>query len=37
MVFYFNHEQIQTIYFMGYQDEEEINFQEFLQGLEKTK
>ena len=29
----FNHEQIDTIFFAGYQDGEELEFNKFLQGL----
>jgi hypothetical protein len=31
----FNHEQIDTIFFTGYQDAEELEFNKFLQGLSK--
>ena len=29
----FNHEQIDTIFFIGFQDAEELEFNKFLQGL----
>lgn len=33
----FNHEQIDTIFFTGFQDAEELEFNKFLQGLEKDE
>ena len=31
-LYLFNHDQIEKIFYMGYQDDEELQFEEFIQG-----
>ena len=34
--FLFDHDQIENIYFLGFQDEEEIKFQQYMQSMENS-